>query len=402
MTVPSGVGKRVKRTAAQRGGMSPVAPTPPPVPERTAHPYLTHDMIHGIPAAARATLRDAAGPAARAADGMADRSFLAFTGCGTAFFAAVLGQRLSAAGLDGRVRSEALPALEISAYGRGVDRHAGVVGVSHSGITKTTVDALRSARARGARTVGITHFADRPISSASDATIVVGDGPDRSRCHTKCFVTGALGSAAVGLEWGAAHARLPRKDVEERMAALRELPSIQERVLRSQERICEELAESHLGRRSTYLAGSGPDEPIALEAALKLKETSFIGAEAMETEQFLHGPWQPLDSDSLVFVLIPGGPARGRSVDLLHAARAVGAHAVALATEGDGEVEKSGAEAVWLPAVDEFLSPLVNIIPLYLYAYYASVKRGNNPDVLRYLEPRYWAAREIIFPPGTH
>ena len=382
--------------------MSLAAPTPPPVAERTAHPYLTHDMIHGIPDAARATLRGGAEPAARAAQGMAGRTHLVFTGCGTAFFSAMLGQRLSEDGSADRDRSQAIPAFEISAYGRGVDRRAGVVGVSHSGITKTTVDALRAARAKGAATVGITHFADHPISSAADVTVVVGDGPDRSRCHTKCFVTGALGSAAVGLDWSGVAAGRSRKDVDERMAALGELPALQENVLRSQERACEELAEAHLGRRSTYLVGCGPNEPAALEAALKLKETSFIGAEAMETEQFLHGPWQPLDSDRLVFVLAPKGPARDRSVDLIRAASTVGAHVVALATEGDREVERTAAETVWLPEVDELLSPLVNIIPLYLYAYHASVKRGHNPDVLRYLEPRYWAAREIIFPPGTH
>ena len=381
--------------------MRPAAPSPPPGPERTAHPYLTYEMIQGIPAAARATLREAREPAARAGAALADRRFLAFTGCGTAFFSAMLGQRLSSAVLDGRVRSEAIPALELSTYGRGVDRRAGVVGVSHSGITKTTVDALRSARAAGAWTVGITHFAYHPNSYASDAKIMEGDGPDRSRCHTKCFVTGTLGSAAVGLAWAAA-VGLPRMEAGARLASLQELPALQEKVLRSQERTCEELAEAHLGQRSTYLVGCGPDEPVALEGALKLKETSFIAAEAMETEQFLHGPWQPLDEDSLLFVLVPKGRAHDRSVDLIRAARTVGAQVVALAGEGDRAAEGTGAETVTLPEADAFLYPLLNIIPLYLYAYHASVKRGNNPDVLRYLEPRYWSAREMIFPPGTH
>ena len=382
--------------------MSPAAPTPPPVAERTAHPFLTHDMIHGIPAAARATLRGVRGPAHRAAEGFADRRILAFTGSGTAFFAALRGQRISADGLAGGRRSEARPAFEISAYGRSADRHAGVVGVSHSGITKTTLDALRAARAKGAHTVSVTHFGESPIASASDATLVVGDGPDRSRCHTKCFVTGALGSAVVGLEWSAAAAERSRTDADKRFEALLELPDLQEQILRSMEPACRRLAEVHLLRKATYLVGCGPNEPVALEAALKLNETSFIGAEAMETEQFLHGPWQPLDSESLVFVLVPKGPARDRSLDLIRAARTVGAQVVALAAEGDQEVEASGAEVLALPEANEFLSPLLNIIPLYLYSYHASVLRGNNPDVLRYLEPRYWAAREIIFPPGTH
>ena len=382
--------------------MRPAAPTPLPVAERTAHPYLTHDMIQSIPAAARETLRRCADPAAQAATSMADRNHLYFTGCGTAFYSAMLGQRLSRPDAGERTRSEAVPALELSGYAARVDRESGVVGVSHSGITKATVDALRSARDRGARTVGMTHFAERPLSTVSDSTIVVGDGPDRSRCHTKCYVAGGLGAAMLGLAWRAAAGGGSRARLEERLAALQDLPSLQASVLRSSEKACEDLAAAHLDRRATFIVGPGPDEATALEAALKLKETSFIAAEGMETEQFLHGPWQVLDSDSLVLVLAPLGPGHERAVDLIRGARTVAAHVVVIAGEGDREVETAGAEVLSVPAVDESISPFLNIIPLYLYAYHSSVKRGHNPDVLRYLAPGYWAAREIIFPPGTH
>ncbi len=377
-------------------------PTPVPVAERSAHPFLTHDMILEIPDATRATLDRIAGPAASAADRLAERAFLYFTGCGTAFYSALLARRLVAAHATDRVRSEAVPALEFSAYTNGVDRSCGVVGVSHSGITKATVDALRWARGRGAGTVGVTHFTERPIAAVSDASLVVGNSPDRSRMHTKCYVAGALGAALVGLRWSVVAGGAPRDRVEERMESLRELPRLQASVLKDVESTCEALAADHLGRRHTFLVGSGPDEATALEAALKLKETSFIAAEGMETEQFLHGPWQVLDPESVVFVTAPPGPAHARAVDLVRAARTVGAHVVAVAPEGDREIEGHAETTLSLPEVDEFLSPFLNIIPLYLYAYYASVKRGHNPDVLRYLEPGYWAAREIVFPPGTH
>lgn len=382
--------------------MGSAVPTPRPVAERTVHPFLTHDMIHEIPDAVRETLRRNAEPAARAAEAMADRRFLYFTGCGTAFYSAMLGQRLSAAEGHRGIRSEAVPALELSGYPGGLDRDCGVVGVSHSGITKATVDALQSARDRGAHTVGVTHFAGRPISAAADTTVVVGNGPDRSRCHTKCYLTGALGSAMVGMEWAVAAGGSLRKSIEDRMAAMGELPSLQAQVLRDVEKTCEELAAAHLGRRNTFIAGSGPNEANALETALKLKETSFIAAEGMETEQFIHGPTQVLDPDGLVLVLAPKGPAHARSLDLIRAARTIGAHVIAVAAEGDGEVGAHSEETITVPEVDEFLSPFLNIIPLYLYAYYASVKRGHNPDVLRYLEPGYWTARQVVFPPGTH
>lgn len=375
---------------------------PPPVPERTAHPFLTHDMIHEIPDAARATLGNVRGPARDVAATIADRPFLTFTGCGTAFFSALLAQRLVEGSARSRLHSEAIPALELAAYVPRLGRDSCAVGISHSGITKATVDALASARKGGAKTVGITHFEDRPIATACDTTLIVGNGPDRSRCHTKCYVTGALGGTIVGLEWAVAAGGLSRDAADARLAALEALPSLQERVLRAVESECAEAATDHMGRRTTFILGSGPNESTVLEAALKLKETSFIAAEGMETEQFLHGSWQALDADALVFVLAPKGPGHERSVDLIRAARTVGAHVIAIAEEGDRAVEDA-SEGTWsVPAVDEALSPFLHVIPLYLYAYHASVARGHNPDVLRYREPSYWAARQIVFPPGTH
>ncbi len=375
--------------------------TSPPVAERTAHPFLTYDMIHEIPAAMRETLRKASEPAAAAGRALADRSLLTFTGCGTAFFSALLAQRLVAPALKDSRRSSAVPAVELAGYTTAVDRTSGVVGVSHSGITKATVDAMRFARERGSGTVGITHFADRPIAAVSDSALVVGNGPDRSRCHTKCYPAGALGAAMVGLEWAAASGGA-RRAIDERLEGLRSLPELQAKVLSTVEPACDELAETHLPRRTTFIVGFGPNEPTALETALKLMETSFIAAQGLETEQFLHGPAQALDADGLVLVSAPPGPGRARTLDLLRAARTVGAHTVSVAAEGDREIEAASEATLFVPPVDEYLSPFLNIIPLYLYAYFASVKRGHNPDVLRYLEPRYWDARNIVFPPGTH
>src|SRR5512136_146040 len=174
--------------------------TPPmPTPERTAHPFHTYDMIRQIPASFRETFRRTAGPAAAEAANLADRPFLAFTGCGTAFYSAMLAQRFAGAAASDRIRSAAVTAFELARYGPRIDRSSAVIGISHSGITKTTLDALRDARSKGGRTVGVTHFSDRPIATASDAVLLAGNGPDLSRCHTKCYVGGALAAAQVSL-----------------------------------------------------------------------------------------------------------------------------------------------------------------------------------------------------------
>ncbi len=381
--------------------MSIAAPLPVPTADRTRHPFHTYDMIHEIPATFRETLRRLVVPAAEGGALLADRSFLVFTGCGTASYAARLAAHFASSPSD-RIRSAEVDAFELSGYGPRVDRTSGVIGISHSGITKTTVDALRGAKARGARTVGITHFSGRPIVDASDAVLVAGNGPDLSRCHTKCYVAGALASALVALEWRVAAGGEPRAAVQSLREKLAALPSLMEKVLKTSERTCEALAADLLARRSVGILGAGPNIPTALEAALKLRESSFLPVEGMELEDFVHGSWQPLDRDSLIFVIATEGHARARALDLMRAAEIIGARVVAVANEGDREVEGLADTVLPVPRVDELLSPFLNIIPFYLYAYYSSVKRGHNPDLLRYLDPTYWRARAFLFPPGTH
>src|SRR5208337_4737824 len=151
---------------------------PPPKPDRAIHPFHTYDMIFEIPEAIRQTLQtmnDKAQPITRK---LADRSRIYFTGCGTAFFASMLGSQVLSPSIGASVQFASVPALELQSYGYPIDNTCAVIGLSHSGITKTTVDALKHARGKGALTIGVTHFEGRPISGASDETLVVGNGPD--------------------------------------------------------------------------------------------------------------------------------------------------------------------------------------------------------------------------------
>ena len=148
-------------------------------------------MIKDIPRGFRLTL-DALSDF-RAEPSVTD--LLVFTGNGTAFYSAAMGsQILSLSNRDWR----AVQAFELVNYQRDPGRKSMVaIGVSHSGITKSTVEALSRERSWGAKTIGVTHFPDRPISRVSDMTLVIGDGPDKSRCHTKAYTNSA--AAVFGL-----------------------------------------------------------------------------------------------------------------------------------------------------------------------------------------------------------
>ena len=174
------------------------------------------------------------------------------------------------------------------------------------------------------------------------------------------------------------------------------------KVLSSTDQSMKELAEKYAGKRAIYFAGTGASYPNALEAALKVMESSYVPAQGFETEQLLHGPWVSLDAESVVFVMATEGRTYERSVDLAKAATSLGSTVIPIVYEGDREMASICKHVVQIPGIDEHLAPFLSIIPLYLFAYYICLQRGYNPDYIHYLTPAYWNARQIIFPPGTH
>lgn len=374
---------------------------PPPVAERLQHPFLTYDMICQIPEAIQGTIEKSSGRLGSIRQRVKDKSDFFFTGCGTALFSSMLGSAMFSL-MDGDgLHSECVQALELGNGGRSA-KNSVTFGVSHSGITKTTLDALRRMKSMGSYTIGITHFDRSPIGREVDETLVVGNGPDKSRCHTKCYPASAIPLTMMGIEL------LDERDAvksERRQKIRRELagiPQLTKRVLVSTEPIMKELAQNSAMKRTFYFAGTGPSYANALEAALKILETSYVPAQGFETEQLLHGPWVSIDSESVVFVMATEQRTYGRSMDLVRAATSLGANVVALVHEGDREIGSICKNTIELPSIDEQLTPYLSIIPLYFFAYYMCLRRGYNPDYLRYLTPAYWTARNVIFPPGTH
>jgi glucosamine--fructose-6-phosphate aminotransferase (isomerizing) len=359
-----------------------------PPPERTSHPFYTYEMIKSIPHDFASTME-----AMNRADlaSFASKRPVTFTGCGTAFYATVTGSQIL--GL-GDLSWSATQAYELARYQepKGV-----VVGVSHSGITKTTVDALALAKERMVYTVGITHFEDRPISRASNMTIIVGDGPDKSRCHTKAYVTSAAAVLRISLE----HTKLLGRRLSEVENGLESLREKLVEVTDKAEEPARELAENVSRSKKIYFVGAGPNQVTAREAALKVKETSFFPAEGIELEDILHGPWASIDEETLVITIAPSGPSIERVQDLIKVCRNIGAKTLVI-SDSDRKRNFDADYVIGLPSTHEYLSPFLAIIPAYFFAYFLALKKGNNPDYLRYLEPKYWAARQIIFPPGTH
>jgi len=199
----------------------------------------------------------------------------------------------------------------------------------------------------------------------ADETLVVGNGPDKSRCHTKCYLAGASALTHIGLELleqrkAAQHAHL--QGIRE---GLSELPQLASKALSSTDQRMKELAEKFAGNRTIYFAGTGASYPNALEAALKVMESSYVLAQGFETEQLQHGPWVSLDAESVLFVMATEQRTYGRSADLVRAATSLGSTVIPVVYEGDREMVSICKDAVQIPIVDEHLAPFLSIIPLY-------------------------------------
>jgi len=373
---------------------------PAPTPERTKHPFLTYDMIYDIPATIKTTLESTSTKLHSITQNLREGTDIYYTGCGTAFFSAMLGANILTKAHG--IRVECVPALELANNHQALGKKSATLGVSHSGITKTTLDALRAAKSQGAYCLGVTHFPGSPISSVAHETLIVGDGPDRSRCHTKCYVAAAIALTQMGISVLEQGNMSRSQHLHELQKQLPNLAETARKLLPTIDHSMKELAEKHAGKRTFYFAGAGASYPNALEAALKMMETSYVAAQGFETEQLLHGPWVSLDEGSMVFVLATDSRTHERSVDLAKAAARLGSTVIPIVQEGERAMNSICDDVIQCPPVHEQLSPFLTIIPLYLFAYYMSINRGYNPDYLRYLTPRYWDARQIIFPPGTH
>ena len=170
------------------------------------------------------------------------------------------------------------------------------------------------------------------------------------------------------------------------------LPSLMEDCLRLEPRV-RDWVENVKSAERFYFAGWGPNVATAYEVALKIKETSYRKTEGFQLEQYLHGPFVATHPGVASVFIVPSGPGRARSMDLIAAVNTVGGHSVALIEEGDSEIGALAATALSLPRTCEALTPITYLVPLQLFTYWLAVESGSNPDTFRLDDPVHNAAR---------
>ena len=258
--------------------------------------------------------------------------------------------------------------------------------ITQSGETADTTAAQREARAKGSRTVAISNVVDSTIAREADGVIYTLAGPEVSIASTKAFTAQMAVLFLFALYLAQERGGLTKDQVRHYIRELLDLPGKVETALESAPQ-CERLADKFHGVEDFLFLGRAIHYPIAMDGALKLKEVSYIHAEGYPTGETKHGPNALID-ESLPVVIIatcdrkdPGSVLRyEKNVANIRGFKQQSGRVIAIASHGDEEIPELADHTIFVPPAPELLSPILEIVPLQLFAYYMAVRRGLDVD----------------------
>ena len=265
------------------------------------------------------------------------------------------------------------------------DEHALVVTISQSGETADTIAASRHAMNLGHQhSLCICNVAESTLLRASELRFLTRAGPEIGVASTKAFTTQLVALILLAAVIAKLRARLSPNREATLLRALGRLPSVLTRALET-EAAAIEWARKIVHRDHALFLGRGIHYPIAMEGALKLKEISYIHAEAYPAGELKHGPLALVDSTMPVFAIVPKGELAAKVQSNLHEVRARGGELYVLTEQDDEPGNPVPAHVIRVPGDETLLSPIVHTIPLQLLAYHAALMRGNDVDKPRNL-----------------
>jgi glucosamine--fructose-6-phosphate aminotransferase (isomerizing) len=359
--------------------------------EKGGYPHFMLKEIHEQPRALADTFRGRItdGETVRLIEleGFAKEQLAAFTrlqivACGTAYHAGVVAKRF----FEGLLRrpTEVTVASEFRYGDPLVGPDTLCVVVSQSGETADTLAALREARRRGATILSVVNVVGSSIARESDATIYTQAGPEICVASTKAYVTQVAALYLIGLHLASVEGRLDEETLRGYVRDLTALPDAVEAVLAGA-LLVEDLAARLAERTTFFYLGRGYDFAVSLEAALKLKEISYLHAEAYAAGEMKHGPLALVESGVIVVCLATQPALFEKMLSNIKEVSARDGLVVAVVPEGEHRADASAEHVLRIPAVRPEFAPIVSVVPLQLLAYLVARARGCEIDQPRNL-----------------
>jgi glucosamine--fructose-6-phosphate aminotransferase (isomerizing) len=309
---------------------------------------------------------------------------LVILACGTSYYAGLIGEYLFEE--IAKLPTEVHFASEFRYRDEPFDEGTVALAISQSGETADTLAALYKTKENGLLTLGIVNTVGSTIARETDAGIYNHAGPEIGVASTKAFLSQITVLALMAVYLSKNKNPL-RKDLPLRQrfwcgGLLKELEKIPEKIERilSQSSAIEKLAEKYKDYKNFLFLGRRYNYPTALEGALKLKEISYIHAEGYGAGEMKHGPIAMISPDFPTMAIVPQNSVSEKMYSNLEEIKARSGLIIAIATEGDEKISSLADETFYIPSTQEPLEPLLTIIPLQLFAYYAGTKRGFNVD----------------------
>jgi len=315
-------------------------------------------------------------------DDVADIKKIAIVACGTAYHAGIVGkyylEQLA------RIPVEVDVASEFRYRSPLIDDKTLAVVISQSGETLDTLAALKEAKKLGARTLAITNVVGSSIAREADQVIYTWAGPEIAVASTKAYTTQLIGVLMLALYIAGLRGALPAERMQELIRGIRQLPAQAHELLEDVEAI-KTFAQKYGFNEDVFFIGRSLDYAVALEGSLKLKEISYIHAEAYAAGELKHGTLALIIEGVPVIALATQSDVYEKTLSNIKEVKARDAVVIGLAMKGDEQIKKYVDHTIFIPATDKYLAPILAVIPLQLLAYYAAVTRGADVDKPRNL-----------------
>ena len=359
--------------------------------EKGGYEHFMLKEIHEQPKAVRATLssRLAKDDSAVVLEELGwDRGFLNdvhrvfIVACGTAYHAGLVGKYYIEK--MARIPVECDIASEFRYRSPIVDEHTLAIVISQSGETIDTLAALKEAKRLGAKTLAVTNVVGSSIAREADQVVYTWAGPEIAVASTKAYTTQLIVMLLLGIYMAGIRASLPAARIEALIRAVRRIPEEISATLEDVDPI-KTFARQYGFNEDVFFIGRSLDYDVALEGSLKLKEISYIHAEAYAAGELKHGTLALIVDGVPVIALATQKSVYEKTLSNIKEVKARDAVVIGIAAADDTELEKYADHVIKVPATDEMLIPLLAVVPLQLLAYYAALTRGCDVDKPRNL-----------------
>lgn len=256
--------------------------------------------------------------------------------------------------------------------------------VSQSGETADSLAALREAKARGVKVLGIVNVVGSSIAREADNVMYTWAGPEIAVATTKAYSTQLIAQYLLALKFAQVRGKISDQQLTDMMLDLKRLPDQIELLVNNKEKI-QKFANRYIAAKDVFFIGRGIDYAISLEGSLKLKEISYIHSEAYAAGELKHGTISLIEEGTLVTAVLTQEELYQKMISNMVEVRTRGAFVLAITNEGNTEVERAADYVIYIPKTNKYFANSLAIIPLQLFGYYVSVGKGCDVDKPRNL-----------------